>query len=106
MASTAIPEAVFLDAQAFEAASFNFKTSAFMALKRHRASGRLRLVIPDITVAEVHARIEKNVRREASAHQKFRKEARVLRSSGGAGVKGALADLDADAIVKELQNSF
>jgi hypothetical protein len=106
VASTAIPEAVFLDAQVFENASFNFKTRAFMALKRHLASERLRLVITDITVAEVRSRIVKSVRREAGAHQKFRKEARVLRSSSATDVARTLVELDSDAIAKELQDAF
>jgi hypothetical protein len=106
MASTAIPEAVFLDAQVFESASFNFKTKPFTALRRHLESGRLRLVVIDITVAEVRARIEKNVVKELAVHERFRKDARVLRSSSLPQVGGALVELHAAKIIKGLQAAF
>ena len=106
MASTAIPEAVFLDAQVFENASFNFKARSFLSFKKHLATGRLRLVITDITVAEVRARIEKNVQNETTAHQKFKKDSRVLRSSSLTDVAGTLVDLDAVGIIGDLQEAF
>ena len=52
MSSRGIAEAVFLDTQAFEAASFNFSSASFAALNKYRETGRLRLVLTDITVAE------------------------------------------------------
>jgi hypothetical protein len=102
--SNAIPEAVFLDAHAFENASFNFASKQFTALKKHLESERLRLVITDITVAEVKSRIRKNVVNEVFAHKKFTKAARVLRSSETG--RNVLNELDKDAIVKELVDAF
>ncbi len=106
MASTAIPEAVFLDTQVFEGASFNFTSTSFAALSKHLESGRLRLVITDITIAEVRARIEKAVARELAAHGEFRKHARVLRSSSLPEVAGVLVELDAAAVTKSLREAF
>src|SRR5438045_236949 len=104
MASTAIPEAVLLDAQAFENASFNFASKTFKALKRHLQLGRLRLVITDITVAEVKSRIAKNVEKEVAAHTKFAKVARVFRSSPLAA--GAVANLEAPRIIMAMHKAF
>jgi hypothetical protein len=104
VASTAIPEAVFLDAQAFENASFNFQAKPFTALRRHLQSGRLRLVISDITVAEVKSRIEKNVEKEVAAHANFAKGARVLRSLPLSA--NAVAALDPKKIIANLHTSF
>jgi hypothetical protein len=106
MSSTAIPEAVFLDAQAFESASFNLKTKPFTSLRRHLESGRLRLVITDITVVEVRARIKKNVPKELAVHQKFRKDARVLRSSLLPEVEGVLVELDPAKVGESIQAAF
>jgi hypothetical protein len=104
LTSNAIPEAVYLDAQAFENASFNFASKQFTALKKHLESGRLRLIITDITVAEVKSRTAKNIAKEVAAHEKFAKAARVLRSSETG--RNVLSTLDKDAIVKELLGGF
>jgi hypothetical protein len=42
-------DGVFLDAQVFEAASFNFTTTAFVSLQEQLESGRLRLILTDTT---------------------------------------------------------
>ena len=103
MPSRAIAEAVFLDTQAFEAASFNFASASFAALNKHRETGRLRLVLTDITVAEVRRRITEAVDREIKAHRTFRQQARVLKT---AGIEITLNELDAAAIVKSLSDAF
>jgi hypothetical protein len=92
-------EAIFLDTQAFEAASLNFKTPTFAALRKHLESGRLKLVTTDITIREVHARIEKNARKELTAHDKFREAARIIRSSSRDEVHAALVELNAEDII-------
>jgi hypothetical protein len=102
--SDAIPEAVFLDAQAFENASFNFASKQLTALKKHLESGRLRLVITDITVSEVKSRIAKTVANEVAAQKKFSKVARILRSSETG--RSVLTELDEGKIVKELVDAF
>jgi PIN domain-containing protein len=103
MTSRRIAEAVFLDTQVFEAASFNFESAPFAALAKHLETGRLRLVLTDITVAEVRAHIVEAVDRELKAHRAFRQQARVLRS---AGVEAALGELDAAAAVKSVSGAF
>lgn len=106
MGTTSIVETVFLDAQAYEAASFNFNGKLFSALRKHLASGRLRLVITDITKEEVDARIDKNLAQELAALGKAQKNARVLRSSPLPGVTAALADLDAKEVRDSLLGAF
>ena len=59
MADTGHP--IFLDTQVFEAASFNFKTTTLASLEEQVEKGTVRLILTDITVREVKARIEKTV---------------------------------------------
>ena len=49
---------IFLDTQVFEGASFNFKTTTLVSLDEQVQKGNVRLVLTDITVKEVKARIE------------------------------------------------
>lgn len=81
MASPGIVEYVYLDAQAYEGESFNFSSKHFTILTKHLTSGRLKLVITDITRSEVHARIDKNLETEFTAVKNLQKNSRVLRSS-------------------------
>src|SRR5687767_1254881 len=106
MPSTAIVEFVFLDAQAYEAASFNFKSKHFTTLAKHLESGRLKLVITDITKSEVHARIEKNVERDLAALQNFQKSARVLRSAPLPQSVAVFKELEHDKVAKSIHEEF
>jgi len=99
-----IPEAVFLDTQVFDSASFNFDTKSFTALGKHLQSGRLRLVLTDITISEVKSRIAKNIDREIEAHEKFVNTARVLKQTEAA--KNSVTKIDASAAVKEMHDTF
>jgi hypothetical protein len=99
------PTAIFLDTQAFEAASFNFKTTVLHSLEEQVQKGNVCLVLTDITVREVHARIEKNVRSQLDPLKKFRRDARVLRSSRVPQVQAAL-DLDEQQVIADLQEQF
>jgi hypothetical protein len=75
------PYAIFLDTQVFEAASFNFKMTALASLEEQVQKGTVRLIITDITVREVKGRIEKTVIAQLEGITKFKRNARVLRSS-------------------------
>lgn len=81
MSDHAIPEAVFLDTQVYEAHKFNLNSTTFKALRRHLESGRLKLVTSDITISEVGAHIELHVRREIAVLEKTQKDLGVLRGS-------------------------
>lgn len=83
MASQGIVEYVYLDAQAYEGESFNFSSKHFTILTKHLTSGRLKLVITDITRSEVHARIDKNLETDFTAVKNLQKNSRVLRSFPG-----------------------
>jgi PIN domain len=100
------PGAIFLDTQVFEGASFNYQTKTFGALDKHLAEGDLQLVITDITVREVHARILVAVAKELELQRKFRDNARVLKSATGTAIAAALAKQDATAIASQLQKAF
>jgi hypothetical protein len=104
--STAITEAVFLDTQVFETASFNLGSTTFAAFTKHLETGRLRLITTDVTVGEIRARIEKTVAVEVSAHRQFRNRARVLRSCTLPAVVLALAQFDEGAIITNLRTTF
>jgi hypothetical protein len=96
---------VSLDTQAFESASFNFKAVPFKALEDLASKGHVRLVMTDITVREVRARIEKTVVAQLGPVEKLKKQARVLRSSDLPEVHAAL-DLDAARVVADLHRQF
>jgi hypothetical protein len=100
------PGAIFLDTQVFDGASFNYQTRTFEALGKHLDEGDLQLVMTDITVREVHARIAGAVVKELELQRKFRDQARVLKSATGNAIKAALAEQDAKAIAGQLQNAF
>ena len=106
MVSTAIVEHVFLDAQAYEAASFNFASRHFATLAKHLESGRLTLVITDITKSEVLARIVRNLEREFTALENFQKKARVMRASPLPDVTGVFTELDRDKVTMSISEAF
>ncbi len=103
MADTGHP--IFLDTQVFEAASFNFKTTTLASLEEQVEKGTVRLILTDITVLEVKARIEKTVLAQLEGFKKFKRNARVLRSSTLPEVKAAL-DLDDKSVIADLQQQF
>lgn len=96
------PEVVFLDTQVFDAAGFNLDSKHFVALKKHLDSKRLKLLTTDITGSEISGRIDKNVRKDIEAHEKYKKSARVIHKSTDKKVSPVFEDLDADSISKEL----
>lgn len=64
MANSVIVETVSLDTQVFVATGFGFNGKSFEALKQRLAEGRLRLVMTEITVQEVKARIRQTIAEE------------------------------------------
>ena len=103
MAGTEHP--IFLDTQVFEAASFNFKTTTLVSLEEQVEKGTVRLILTDITVLEVKARIEKTVLAQLEGFKKFKRNARVLRSSTLSEVKAAL-DVDEKNVIADLHQQF
>ena len=89
----------------FEAASFNFKMTTLVSLEEQVEKGTVRLILTDITVLEVKARIEKTVLAQLGGFKKFKRNARVLRSSTLPEVKAAL-DLDDKSVIADLQQQF
>ena len=96
---------IFLDTQVFDAASFNFASQPFVSLEEQVEVGRVRVLLTDITVREVEARIEKTVANQLAPLVKLIRDARVLRSSQIPGVTAAL-ELDQSAIAVDLQRQF
>ena len=103
MACTGDP--IFLDTQVFEEASFNFKTTRLVSLEEQVEKGNVRLILTDITVLEVKARIEKTVLAQFEGFKQFKHNARVLRSSTLSQVKAAL-DLDKKNVIADLHQQF
>ena len=103
MAGTEYP--IFLDTEVFEAASFNFKTTTLVSLAEQVAKGNVRLILTDITVLEVKARIEKTVLEQFEGFKKFKRKARVLRSSRLSEVKAAL-DFDTGNVIADLHQQY
>ena len=96
---------IFLDTEVFEAASFNFNTTRLISLQEQIERGTVRLILTDITVREVKVRIEKTVVAQFGSFEKFKRTARVLRSSALPEVRAAL-DLDAKSVIEDLHRQF
>jgi hypothetical protein len=106
VSSGAIVETLSVDTQVFVATGFGYSSKTFKSLKHHFSSDRLRLVMTEITVREVHSRIRLKVAEELARHKKFRKEANVLYNSSISDVRAALDKIDEEAVVTDLQNQF
>ena len=100
-----MPQFLFLDTEAYEAESFNTESTRFKALARHLKSGRLRLVITDITKIEVHKRIDKTCKEELNSVRKTRNKARVLRSANQVQDLGLFSDVHPDAPPTQLRGA-
>lgn len=106
MATNVIVETISLDTQVFVATGFGFNGRSFKALRKHLASGRLQLVMTDITVREVRARINLCVADELVKHREFTNEASALFNSSLPNVQIALKKLDPDVVAKDLCDQF
>ena len=103
---TSIPETVSIDTQVFVATAFGFTGKSFEALRAHFASGRLRLVMTDITVREVHARIRQSVIDELVHQRSFINKAGALFNCSIPEVKTSLVKLDENIVAKNLSDQF
>jgi PIN domain len=99
-------ECVFIDTQVFVSTGFGYTSKSFQALRKHLESRRLRLVLTDITVNEVHAQIEHHVAKEMIAHRTFANAARALFNCSIPEIKTALQKLDAAVVTKNLCDQF
>ncbi len=106
MTSNTIVETLSLDTQVFVATAYGFGSKAFLSLKNHFASGRLRLVMTDITVREVHARIKQSVAEELVHQRTFVNKSAALFNSSIAAVKMSLTKFDPDDVAQDLSKQF
>jgi PIN domain len=77
----ALVETISIDTQVFVATGFGFSSKAFQSLKNHFASGRLKLVMTDITIREVHTTIKQSVAEELVFQRSLINEAHALFNS-------------------------
>lgn len=104
MTPSGIVDCLFLDAQAYEAASFNFESHHFSSLAKHLGTGRMQLLITDVTKTEVKKRVTRNVEIECAALTKNQKSSRVLRTSPLA--SALLSQLDPTVIADSICQTF
>jgi hypothetical protein len=97
---------VFLDTQVFVATSFNFNTSAFLALLKHFQSGRLRLLMTDVTMSEIRSNIAEEVHKEIALQLAFIKKARFLKSASLPEAVASVTPMDPDVIAQNLYAAF
>jgi hypothetical protein len=102
----AIVEAISIDTQVFVATGYGFSSKSFQSLKSHFASGRLNLVMTDITVREVHARIKQSVAEELVGQRSFINNASALFNSSIPEVKICVTKLDPQVVAKNLCDQF
>ena len=81
------------------------ESTHFKALAKHLESGRLRLVITDITKTEVHKRIDTRCREELDSLRRIRKNARVLRSANSVQELGLFSDVNVDDASTQLRGA-
>jgi hypothetical protein len=99
-------ETISIDTQVFVATGYGFTGKPFQSLKKHLASGRLKLVMTDITVREVHVRIEQSVAEELLRHREFVNKASALFNSSIPGVKASVTKFDPKVVAKDLCDQF
>jgi len=99
-------ETVSLDTQVFVDTGFCLNSKAFQALKDYCTSGRLKLVMSDITVREIRANIRKYVAAEVLLQRQFCNKADVLYNSAIPSVKASMVKFDEKAIADDLCNQF
>ena len=99
-------KAVSLDTQVFVTAGFCLNSKTFQSLIGHFASGRLHLLMSDITVREVRARIKKAVAAEALLQRQFCNQVNVLHNSSLPAVKAGILKFDEEAIADDLCAQF
>ena len=106
MTAAAIVEYISLDTQVFVATSFGFNGKSFEALKKHLASGRLNLVMTNITIHEVKSRIKQKVAEELIHQRTYVNEASALFNSSLPDVLSGLKKLDPDSVTKDICDKF
>ena len=106
MAATSIVETISIDTQVFVATGYGFTSMSFQSLKNHFASGRLKLVMTDITVREVHKRIKQSVDEELVRHREFVNKAKALFNCSIPAVITSVTKLDPNAVAKDLSDNF
>ena len=106
MTAGAIVETISIDTQVFVATGYGFSGKAFQSLKSHFASGRLKLVMTDITIREVHARIKQSVAEELVHQRSFINKASALFNSSIPEAKVCVTKLDPDVVAKNLCDQF
>ena len=90
----------------FVATGFGFGGKSFESLKKHLASGRLNLVMTDITVREVKTRIRQSVAQELIDQRTYVNKAKSLFNSSLADVQAGLKKLDLEIVSKDLCDQF
>ncbi|WP_263359619.1 PIN domain-containing protein [Acidicapsa ligni] len=106
MAGNPVTDAVHLDTQFFVSSAFSFNSNKIESLKRHFASGRLRLILTDITIAEVHARIRKTVAEELLLHRQFVNQVKALHNSSLQPITSLLVKAKDDEVAADLSHQF
>jgi hypothetical protein len=71
---------VFIDTSIFISSNYQYGTASFNALKDAIAKGRARLLISDVTVEEIKARVNEDVSNAITAIKKARNPSKILRN--------------------------
>ena len=100
-----MPTFVFLDTQAYEAASFNMQSRHLRTLAKHLESGRLQLVTTDITRTEVHRRLDCVCKKELASLKKLKRTSRVLYSAHMIQELGLFCDTNLDGTQMSLHRA-
>lgn len=96
------PKYLFLDTQFFKQYDFDFANAKLKGLAKLGEAGRVRLVLPGIIEDEIRSHIAREAR-EAAAPPR---PAAILRNSTLPQVPGRLAAIDAEALEREVVESF
>jgi len=93
---------VFIDTSIFVSKNYSFGSSIFQAIISLSKRKQIFLKLPDITVREIQANIEKEVKSLEKKIEKFRKDLRVLRNVEECPLSAIFNPFDLDQIKTEI----
>src|SRR5882724_9115041 len=97
---------VFIDTSIFVSSNFAVDTGAFATLISLCQTESVRLLLTDITLKEVDAKLSDAVNAAQTAINKLRSEARVLRNLRASEFRGLFAEFDREKCLEALRQNI
>lgn len=99
---------IFIDASIFIGQNYDYTGAVFENITRLAKAGQANLFVTDISLREVKAHIEEDVKKAVQASSKFKKDARILRNIDESPFKEMFSEVEearaAEALLRQLDN--